>query len=158
LKTESSVCVFRRWCESGKLSQKVVDVNKDSKSIEHDKSTKLGNTESLNLSSNSKESIKSSKSESADITLKQDFEFRFNKNVDTNNPATSRYLDGDATALKNDVEVPAFKVEGQDADKIRAGLESRGVDMSKENRSIQSSIPMSSPSRILYGKYEIKKQ
>jgi|GEM_PF-2835535 len=141
-----------------KLSQKVVDANKDSKSIEHDKSTKLGNTESLNLTSNSKEGLKSSRSESADITLKQDFEFQFNKNVNTNDPATSRYLDSDAAALKNDVEVPAFKVEGQDADKIRAGLESRGVDMSKENKSIQSDRPMSSPSRILYGKYDVKKQ
>ena len=49
-----------------------------------------------------------------------------------------------------------YKIEGKDSDKIRKELDKRGVDSKKENRTLTSDRPMSSASRVLYGKYIIK--
>ena len=113
--------------------------------------------ESRDLQSTSNEKISTSHRKSGQIGINQDFEFQFNKNTfdKGKETSTSNYLNGIKTSLNSD-NVPVYKIDGKDSNKIRSELEKRGVDSKKENRKMTSNIPLTSSSRVLYGRYFVK--
>lgn len=138
-----------------KVSQDILDTKPDAaiSRNENEKSRTIGSND--RLSSKSETEVQVSHTKSAKIGIKQDFEFRFNPDSFQKGKSNSNYLDGIAKALKND-DIPMYKIEGKDSNKIKEELSKRGVDSNKQNKSMSSDKPLNSASRVLYGKYFIQ--